>query len=290
MVHNGIEYGDMQVIAEAYDVMHRGLGMDHESMGNTFERFNAGGLQSYLVEIAADVMHARDTDGEPLLEKVLDAAGQKGTGKWTAISGLTLGAPVTLIAEAVFARCVSAQVDHRQELAKTYPDQTSLDVDDAAAFVDDLADAMFVARVVSYAQGFMLMQAASKDYGWGLELSNIARLWRGGCIIRSAMLEPIASAFDNEIPPESLLGDPWFAQEVQRRLPALRRVVSACILGGIAVPCLANAIGFVDAMRSGRGSANMIQALRDCFGAHTFERVDQPRGQYFHSAWIKPAG
>jgi len=289
MVHNGIEYGDMQVIAEAYDLMHRGLNMDHQSMGDTFETFNAGSLQSYLIEIAADVLRAKDSDGEPLIEKVLDAAGQKGTGKWTAISGLTLGAPVTLIAEAVYARCVSAQVEHRQALGGIYSGEACLDIDDAAAFINDLADAMFVARVVSYTQGFMLMDAASKDYGWGLEPGNIARLWRGGCIIRSALLEPIANAFDSDTRPDSLLGDPWFAREVERRLPALRRVVSACVIGGIAVPCLANAIGFVDSMRAGRGSANMIQALRDCFGAHTYERVDRPRGEYFHSVWTTAA-
>ncbi len=285
MVHNGIEYGDMQVIAEVYDLMHRGLGRSHEHIADLFARFNAGDLESYLLEIAVDVLRKRDADGTALIEKVLDAAGQKGTGKWTGISALDLGTPVSLIAEAVFARCVSSRIDERAALSSIFDQPAVLTVDDDTAFESDLADALFVARAVSYTQGFMLMSAASGEYGWELRLSNIARLWRGGCIIRSAMLEPIAAAFDRDPSLAVLFGDPWFANEFKRRLPGLRRVVAACVEAGLPVPCLASAVGFVDAMRSRRTSANMIQALRDCFGAHTFERVDSSRGQMFHSDW-----
>lgn len=290
MVHNGIEYGDMQVIAETYDLLHRGLGRSHDQIADLFARLGNADLDSYLLDIAVNVLRARDTDGEPLLEKVLDAAGQKGTGKWTGISALDLGTPASLIAEAVFARCVSAQVDQRKSLSKIFDQPVSLGVTDDDAFDADLADALFVARAVSYTQGFMLMQAASHDYDWDLQLSNIARLWRGGCIIRSAMLQPIAQAFDRDPGLGVLIADPWFAEQLTGRLPGLRRVVATCIEGGMPVPCLANAVGFIDAMRSARTSANMIQALRDCFGAHTYERTDKPRGQMFHSDWADSVG
>lgn len=286
MVHNGIEYGDMQVIAEAYDLMHRGLGMSHGAMAHTFSEWNNGELASYLIEIAADILAKADSNGQPLVEQVLDVAGQKGTGTWTAINALELGVPVNLIAEAVFARAASARKLERVRLASVYNDSDSSGSSmKRDGVVEDLEMAILGARLVSYAQGFMLLHEASQVHGFDLNLANVARGWRGGCIIRSALLEPIARAFDADSDTAQLLGDPAIADNLRGCIAPWRRVVAGAVRAGVPVPALSAGLAFFDTLRAERVPANMVQALRDCFGAHTFERVDAPRGESFHANW-----
>lgn len=291
MVHNGIEYGDMQLICEAYQLMLEGLGMDHDEIGSIFDGWNRGRLESYLIEISAEIMKYRDSDGQPLVTKILDTAGQKGTGKWTGISSLELGVPVTLIGEAVFARTLSAMKEERQRAARVLsPGGTSPISGGKEAFVADLEAALFAAKIVSYTQGYMLMREAAREYGWNLNYGAIALMWRGGCIIRSSFLGRIKEAFDREPELENLLLDPWFKEVIESAQGAWRRVVAAAVGAGIPVPALSSALSFLDAYRSERLPANLLQAQRDYFGAHTYERTDKPRGEFFHTNWTGTGG
>ncbi len=289
MVHNGIEYGDMQLIAEAYQFMHEGLGLDYGQMQWVFNNWNKGALSSYLIEITADIMGTMDDDGEPLLEKILDTAGQKGTGRWTAVSALDQGVPLTLIGEAVFARNLSALKDSRLKVSKLYPPKNIprfegkyMDTTLAA-----LRDGLYAAKIISYAQGFMLMQQASEKYGWNLDYGNIALTWRGGCIIRSAFLDNIKQAYDKDPKLENLLMDEFFIHAIKSALPGWRKTIQEGIGRAIPMPAFASALNFFDAYTSEKTSANLLQAQRDYFGAHTYERVDQPRGEFFHTEWTQ---
>jgi 6-phosphogluconate dehydrogenase len=284
MVHNGIEYGDMQLIAEAYHLL-RTAGLSHDELHAVFARWNEGKLDSYLVEITRDIMAARDEDGEPLVEKVLDTAGEKGTGRWAAVSSLELGVPVTLVAEAVYARMVSARKDERLQAARLLPARAGGFGGDRAALVDSARDALYASKIVSYAQGFMLFRAAGAEYGWQLDLGTIASLWRAGCIIRSAFLGRIKEAFDRDPALSSLLLDPFFRDELAAAEPGWRRAVAAAVELALPLPASASALAFYDGYRCERLPANLIQAQRDAFGAHTYERVDRPRGERFHSDW-----
>ena len=290
MVHNGIEYGDMQLIAEAYHLLHGGLGLSHDELHEVFTEWNEGKLDSYLIEITRDIMAFRDEDGEPLVEKILDAAGQKGTGKWTAVSSLDLGMPVTLVAEAVYARILSALKEERVTAAALLNGPGRSFAGGRARFVDDVRDALYASKIVSYAQGFMLFREAAAEYGWNLNYGGIALMWRGGCIIRSAFLGKIREAFDRNPELPNLLLDPYFKREVEQAQAGWRRVVSTAVELGIPVPAYSSALAFYDGYRSARLPANLIQAQRDYFGAHTYERVDRPRGQFFHTNWTGRGG
>ncbi len=290
MVHNGIEYGDMQVIAEAYDILHRGAGIPTLDLAAVFAEWNRGPLDSYLVEITADILGYQDDNGEPLVERILDAAGQKGTGKWTVISSMHVGMPVSLIAEAVYARVVSSLVEQRSLAAErvgTTSTPISAAWDDVVA---DLHDALYASKIVSYAQGFMLMAAASEEHGWKLDLGSIASLWRAGCIIRSRFLNDITDAFRRDAELPSLLLDPFFAGEIAKSEAGWRRTVVRAVEAGIPTPAYGSALAFYDGYRSQRLPANLIQAQRDYFGAHTYERTDRPRGEYFHTNWTGAGG
>jgi 6-phosphogluconate dehydrogenase len=284
MVHNGIEYGDMQLIAEAYHLMHAGMGMDHRAMHDAFAGWNAGRLSSYLVEITADIM-AYTEDGAPLLESILDSAGQKGTGRWAAAAALERGTPVTLVAEAVFARFVSALVEERAAAATLLPGPRSRVASDTAEVLADLERAMYASKIVSYAQGFMLLRDAAAHNGWDLDYGAIALMWREGCIIRAAFLDEIRAAFSRDPDLPILLTDPFFADAVGEAQEGWRRTVAGAVAAGIPVPAYGTALAFYDAYRSARLPANLIQAQRDYFGAHTYERVDRPRGETFHTDW-----
>jgi 6-phosphogluconate dehydrogenase len=285
MVHNGIEYGDMQLIAEAYHLMRDGLGLSHAAMHRAFAAWNRGELESYLIEITRDIMAVADADGRPLVEKILDSAGQKGTGKWTGVNSLDLGVPVTLITEAVYARALSALKDERVDAARILKGPKGKFEPDAKASVENIRKALLASKIVSYAQGFMLMREASREYGWQLDLGNIALLWRSGCIIRSAFLERIKEAYDLNPNLANLLLDDYFKSILRNCQPSWRRVVAAAVKGGIPVPAFSASLAFYDGYRSERLPANLIQAQRDYFGAHTYERVDQPRGTFFHTQW-----
>ena len=288
MVHNGIEYGDMQLIAEAYQFMHIGLGLNHSQMKQIFTQWNDGVLNSYLVEITADILGVLDDDGEPLLEKILDAAGQKGTGTWTGISALEKGVPLTLIGEAVFARCLSSLKEARLTASKTYPrNQNSNFGGNLDDVLESLRDALYASKIISYAQGFMLMQQASKEYNWNLDYGNIALTWRGGCIIRSRFLNEIKKAYDNNPQLDNLLMDDFFIEEIKQSISGCRDIVQQAIALEIPVPAFSSALSFFDGYRSERTSANMLQAQRDYFGAHTYERIDKERGEFFHTDWIR---
>jgi 6-phosphogluconate dehydrogenase len=286
MVHNGIEYGDMQVIAEAYDLM-RASGMSAEAMADTFDRYNSGRLESYLIEITGQILRRRDDDGQPLVDHVLDAAAQKGTGRWTVESALDLGQPLTLISEAVFARIVSSLKDERVAAARVLTGPPSIESrpDRAAAEEADIADALYGSKIVSYAQGFMLLRAASQERGWNLDMAAIAPLWRAGCIIRAALLDPITAAFRSEPELANLMLDPLLAAGISDSQGGWRRTVARAVVAGIPVPAYSSALAFYDGYRSERLPANLIQAQRDLFGAHTYERVGHPRGEFFHSEW-----
>ncbi len=291
MVHNGIEYGDMQLIAEAYQLMHEGLGLSHAEMETIFTEWNEGELDSYLIEITRDIMGYKDEDGEPLVEKILDTAGQKGTGKWTGISSLELGVPVTLIGEAVFARALSYMKDERVSAAKTLRAEGTRPFDgDKSAFVEDIRQALLAAKIVSYAQGYMLMREAAKENGWDLNYGGIALMWRGGCIIRSVFLGKIKDAFDKNPTLENLLLDNYFHAVIDRCQNSWRKVVMKAVELGIPAPALTSALTFFDGYRSARLPANLLQAQRDYFGAHTYERIDRPRGEFFHTNWTGTGG
>jgi 6-phosphogluconate dehydrogenase len=289
MVHNGIEYGDMQIIAEAYDMMTRCLGMTAAQIQPHFAEWNEGKLDSYLIGITAEIL-GHMTDGEPTIDLILDAAGQKGTGKWTVIASMDEGMPVTLVGESVYARMLSALKDERISAAELLGSDIEPMTDDPSDVIDDLKDALYGSKIVSYAQGFMLFRAASDEYAWDLKPDVIASLWRAGCIIRSQFLGDITSAFRADPGLENLLVDSYFSSEISAALPGWRRTVARAVMAGIPVPAYASALSFYDAYRSERLPANLIQAQRDFFGAHTYERVDKPRGEWFHTDWTGHGG
>ena len=290
MVHNGIEYGDMQMICETYQMMREGLGMSNQEMHKVFTEWNAGELDSYLIEITRDILGYKDEDGNEVIDLILDTAGQKGTGKWTAIAALDLGQPLTLIGEAVFARCLSALKDERTGASKVLMGPKPEFKGDKKAMIDDLRQALYASKIISYAQGYQLMRAAAKEYGWNLNNGGIALMWRGGCIIRSAFLGKIKDAFDKNADLENLLIDPFFKGAVEKAQAAWRRVVTAAIQMGVPMPAIGSALSFFDGYRSERLPANLLQAQRDYFGAHTYERVDKPRGEFFHTNWTGRGG
>jgi len=290
MVHNGIEYGDMQLICEAYHVMKEGLGMTPSQMHKVFARWNKGKLDSYLIEITRDILGYKDEDGKPLVEKILDAAEQKGTGKWTGISALDMGIPLTMVVEAVLGRSLSALKDERTAASQVLSGPKPKIAGDAKAFVQNLEQAVYASKIMSYTQGYMLMRAAAKEHKWNLNYGGIALMWRGGCIIRSAFLGKIKEAFDNNPNLTNLLLDPYFADQVEAAQPGWRRVVAKSVQRGIPVPATSSALAFFDGYRRERLPANLLQAQRDYFGAHTYQRVDKPRGEYFHTNWTGHGG
>ncbi len=290
MTHNGIEYGDMQMICETYQMMKAGLGMSNQEMHEVLSEWNEGELDSYLIEITRDILGYKDEDGNEVIDLILDTAGQKGTGKWTGIEALSLGMPLTLIAEAVFARCLSALKEERVKASEILSGPEPNYAGDKKAFVDDLRQALYASKLISYAQGYQLMQAAAEEYKWNLNYGGIALMWRGGCIIRSAFLGKIKEAFDRKGDLENLLLDPFFKDAVEKAQPAWRRVVKTAVDLGIPIPAMSSALAFYDGYRSGRLPANLLQAQRDYFGAHTYERVDKPRGEFFHTNWTGRGG
>jgi 6-phosphogluconate dehydrogenase len=290
MTHNGIEYGDMQLICEAYQLMKDGLGMTADEMHQAFADWNKGELDSYLIEITRDILGFKDTDGAPIVDKILDTAGQKGTGKWTVISSQEMGIPITLIAEAVYSRCVSAMKDARVEAAKVFKPSNSRFAGDRAQWVAAIRQALYASKIISYTQGYMLMRAAAKQYGWNLNYGGIALMWRGGCIIRSAFLGEIKKAFDKNPNLENLLLNPFFKKAIKSCTRSWRKVVSTAVKKGIPVPAFSTALAFFDGIRTERLPANLLQAQRDYFGAHTYERVDKPRGEFFHTNWTGRGG
>ncbi len=290
MVHNGIEYGDMQLICEAYQIMRDLLHMSADEMHLVFREWNKGELDSYLIEITRDILAYPDTDGKPLVDKILDTAGQKGTGKWTGVAALDLGIPLTLIGEAVFARCLSAVKDERVKASKILKGPDPVFKGDRNKFIGDIKDALYASKIVSYAQGYSLMKAAAVEYGWKLNYGGIALMWRGGCIIRSAFLGKIKEAFDNNPSIMNLLLDPFFTDKVEKAQQGWRNVVAAAAVNGIPVPAISSALGYFDGYRCERLPANLLQAQRDYFGAHTYERTDKARGEFFHTNWTGRGG
>ncbi|MDR2103784.1 MAG: decarboxylating NADP(+)-dependent phosphogluconate dehydrogenase [Treponema sp.] len=290
MVHNGIEYGDMELICETYDIMKNILGLSYDEMRDVFDEWNRGNLNSYLVEITRDILGYKDADGLPLAEKILDTAGQKGTGKWTGIAALEFGVPLTLIGEAVFSRCLSAAKNERVRASKVFSGPKITKPADIKGFIQDLEKALYAAKVVSYAQGYLLMREAAREYKWTLNNGGIALMWRGGCIIRSAFLGKIKEAFDKKPDLENLLLDPFFTAVIEDAQASWRRVAAAAIQNGITAPALLSALAYFDGYRSERLPANLLQAQRDYFGAHTYERVDKNRGDFFHTNWTGRGG
>jgi len=291
MVHNGIEYGDMQLICEAYDLLQRGLGLNADELHQVFAEWNKGELDSYLIEISTEIFAHKDEDGQPLVDKILDTSGQKGTGKWTAISALDLGQPVTLIGESVFARCLSALKDERVSASKilTGP-ATKAAVGDRAEFIENVRRALYCSKMTSYAQGYMLLKAAAKENGWNLNMGGIALMWRGGCIIRSRFLGKIKDAYDKNPALENLLLDSFFSGAINQYQASWRKALVHAIELGVPTPAFSTALAFFDGLRSERLPANLLQAQRDFFGAHTYERIDQPRGKFFHTNWTGRGG
>ncbi|NLN45218.1 MAG: decarboxylating NADP(+)-dependent phosphogluconate dehydrogenase [Clostridiaceae bacterium] len=290
MTHNGIEYGDMQIICEAYQIMKTYLGMTNEEMFEVFDEWNRGSLESYLIEITRDILGYRDEDGNAVVDLILDTAGQKGTGKWTSVAALDEGIPLTLINEAVFARCLSAIKEERVAASSILSGPAPVFDGDRAAFVRDIRDALYASKIISYAQGYALLRAAAETYGWSLDYGGIALLWRGGCIIRSVFLGKIKEAFDREPELANLLLDPFFQTEIDASQAGWRRVVAACATHGIPAPAFTSALSYFDGYRSARLPANLLQAQRDYFGAHTYERVDRERGEFFHTNWTGRGG
>jgi 6-phosphogluconate dehydrogenase len=290
MVHNGIEYGDMQMICETYQMMKDGLGMSNEQMHDVLAEWNKGELDSYLIEITRDILAYRDEKKKATIDLILDTAGQKGTGKWTAVAALDEGQPLTLIGEAVFARCLSALKDERVEASKKLKGNVGAFKGSKKTFVDDLRQALYASKIVSYAQGYQLMRAAAQTYKWKLNNGGIALMWRGGCIIRSAFLGKIKEAFDKNPDLVNLLLDPFFKKAVTAAQPSWRRVVTTAVTMGIPVPAISTALAYFDGYRCKRLPANLLQAQRDYFGAHTYERIDKPRGEFFHTNWTGRGG
>ncbi len=290
MVHNGIEYGDMQLICEAYQVMKDLLGMSAGEMHEVFRDWNEGELDSYLIEITRDILGFKDEDGKPMVDKILDTAGQKGTGKWTGVTALDLGVPLTLIGESVFARCLSAQKDERVIASKILSGPKTVFDENKKSFVEDLRKALLASKIVSYAQGYVLMRAAAEEYGWHLNYGGIALMWRGGCIIRSAFLDKIKEAFDKNPELANLLLNDYFKAKITDADASWRRVVATAAINGIPVSALSSALSYFDGYRCERLPANLLQAQRDYFGAHTYERIDKPRGEFFHTNWTGRGG
>jgi len=292
MIHNGIEYGDMQLICESYHLMKEGLGLSHDEMHGVFAEWNEGKLDSYLIEITRDILGFRDDSGQPLVEEILDSAGQKGTGKWTVVAALETGVPLTLIGEAVLSRFLSALKDERLVASKVLsgPTPEPVDKSEVASLVTDLREALYASKIVSYTQGYMLMRAAAAEYDWNLNYGGIALMWRGGCIVRSVFLGKIKQAFDRDPTLTNLLLDPYFRDQVEAAQAAWRRVVSRAVALGIPVPAMSSALAFYDGYRCERLPANLLQAQRDYFGAHTYERLDRPRGEFFHTDWTGVGG
>ncbi|CAO3597743.1 unnamed protein product [Absidia cylindrospora] len=289
MVHNGIEYGDMQLITEVYQIMLEGLGLTHDEMADVFTEWNQGELDSFLIEITRDILKYKDTDGEPLVTKIRDTAGQKGTGKWTGIDSLDRGIPVTLIGEAVYSRCLSSLKDERTRASKILKGPSTKFTGDKKAFIAQLGQALYAAKIVSYAQGYMLMRQAAKDYEWKLNNAGIALMWRGGCIIRSVFLGKIRDAYTNNPELENLLFDSFFADATAKAQDAWRNVIAQAVLMGIPTPALSTALNFYDGLRHEMLPANLLQAQRDYFGAHTYERLDAP-GKWVHTNWTGRGG
>jgi 6-phosphogluconate dehydrogenase len=290
MVHNGIEYGDMQLIGEAYQLMKDGLGLTADELAEVFAEWNKGELDSFLIDISATIFAKKDDDGQPMLDKILDAAGQKGTGKWTAISALDLGQPVTLIGESVFARCLSALKSERVAAAKVLRGPRKRKVEKKKEFIEEVRVALYCSKMVSYAQGYMLLRAAEKEQGWNLNMGGVALMWRGGCIIRSIFLGDIKAAFDRDPKLQNLLLDQFFSSAMKKYHPSWRRAIIQGIRLGVPMPAFSTALAFYDGYRTARLPANLLQAQRDFFGAHTYERVDKPRGEFFHTNWTGRGG
>lgn len=290
MVHNGIEYGDMQLICEAYQLMRDYLHMTDDEMHQVFKRWNETELNSYLIEITGNILAYKDDNGYPLVEKILDAAGQKGTGKWTAIAALDEGVPLTLIGEAVFARCLSAIKDERVTAASAFDRAIPSFIGDKAAFVECIRQALYAAKIISYAQGYALMRAAAKTYGWNLNYGGIALMWRGGCIIRSAFLGKIWDAYMLDPALPNLLLAPYFKETIKKLLPAWRTVAAAALNSGIPAPAMTSALSYFDGYTTARLSANLLQAQRDYFGAHTYQRIDGPKNKAYHTNWTGNGG
>ena len=290
MVHNGIEYGDMQLICEAYQLMRDYLGMTPDEMSQVFGEWNKGELDSYLIEITRDILAYKDKDGKPLVDVILDTAGQKGTGKWTGIAALDEGVPLTLIGEAVFARCLSAAKEERVAASRVLSGPRPAFTGDRAAYVEAIRQALYASKIVSYAQGYQLMRAAANTYGWNLNYGGIALMWRGGCIIRSVFLGKIKEAFERDADLVNLMLDPFFADQLAAAQGAWRKVCALAIESGVPAPAFTAALSYYDGYRCARLSANLLQAQRDYFGAHTYERLDAPRGQFFHTNWTGEGG
>ncbi len=290
MVHNGIEYGDMQLICEVYDVMRTLLGMTTDEMHDVFKAWSEGELKSYLIEITRDILAAKDDDGLPLLDKILDRAGQKGTGKWAVVTALDVAAPLTLITESVFCRILSSMKDERVLASKVLPGPEVHFSGDRKAFIDELGKALYAAKIISYTQGYQLMRAAALDFGWKLNYGGIALMWRGGCIIRSVLLAKIKDAFDANPGLVNLLLDPFFTASIAGAQLSLRNVLGEALKNGIPTPAMSAALAYYDGYRSANLPANLLQAQRDYFGAHQYERVDRPRGAYFHTNWTGRGG
>lgn len=290
MVHNGIEYGDMQLICEAYLIMRDLLGMTADEMHEVLKEWNQGELDSYLIEITRDILAVKDEDGKPLVDKILDTAGQKGTGKWTAVTALDQGVPLTLIGEAVFARCLSAVKDERVAASKVISGPKPKFEGDKKAFIEDIKQALYASKLVSYAQGYVLMRAAAEEYKWNLNNGGIALMWRGGCIIRSVFLGKIKEAFDKNPNLTNLLLDPFFKEKVEAAQASWRRVIATSVSNGIWIPAMSTALNYFDGFRTANLPANLLQAQRDYFGAHMYERTDKPRGEFFHTNWTGRGG
>ncbi|MDN3505059.1 MAG: decarboxylating NADP(+)-dependent phosphogluconate dehydrogenase [Rhabdochlamydiaceae bacterium] len=290
MVHNGIEYGDMQIICEAYHLMKKVLGLNSDELHKVFSEFNKGELDSYLIEITSQIFSFKDENNEPLVEKILDTAGQKGTGKWTGMSALDLGMPLTLIGEAVFSRCLSALKQEREEMEEVFPFTDSKFQGDTKSVIQDIKDALYSSKIISYTQGFMLLREAADEMGWHLNYGGIALMWRGGCIIRSKFLGKIKEAYVKNPELRNLLLDDFFMKELKKSIKGWRKTAALAIEHGIPTPCFSSSLAFFDGLRTARLPANLLQAQRDFFGAHTYERVDQPRGKFFHTNWTGTGG
>lgn len=290
MVHNGIEYGDMQLITEAYQIMRDLLHLNANEMHEIFKEWNKGVLDSYLIEITRDILAFKDTDGQPLVDKILDKAGQKGTGKWTVVSSLDMGISLTLIGEAVFSRCLSAIKNERVEASKILKGPAPQFKGDKTKFIEDIKQALYASKIVSYAQGYSLMKAAANENKWDLNYGGIALMWRGGCIIRSAFLSKIKGAFDNNPSITNLMLDPFFKEEIEKAQSGWRNIVATAAINGISVPAISSALSYFDGYRCENLPANLLQAQRDYFGAHTYERIDKPRGEFFHTNWTGRGG
>lgn len=290
MVHNGIEYGDMQLICEAYQLMRDLLKMSYEEMHETFKQWNETELDSYLIEISRDILGFKDEDGSPLVEKILDTAGQKGTGKWTGIAALDEGVPLTLIGEAVFSRCLSAMKDERVKASKVFDRKIPEFKGDKAEMVEAIRQALFASKIISYAQGYTLMRTAAAHYGWNLNYGGIALMWRGGCIIRSVFLGKIKEAYDSNPELDNLILDPYFKQTIEKLIPAWRKVAATALEYGVPAPAMTSALSYFDGYTTERLPANLLQAQRDYFGAHSYERIDAARGEFFHTNWTGHGG